>query len=79
MGNAKGLNMTPPVEGFELYRHKDIAKTRTWGWSGLYWARRNNEGDYEIRPLTGEGQAHSVPSGVFPKQGFEEHYEKVAL
>jgi hypothetical protein len=71
------LNLTPPAEGFELYRHKDAGETRAGGWSGLYWARRNEAGDYEIRAVTGEGEAYSVPGGVFPREGFEEHYEKV--
>ena len=33
-------------------------------------------GDYEIRSVTREGEAHSVTGGIFPKEGFEEHYEK---
>lgn len=75
----EGLNLVPPAEGFELYRHKNAAETKTGGWSGLYWARRNEAGDYEIRAVTGEGEAYSVTGGVFPRQGFEEHYEKIAL
>ena len=71
------LNLTPPAEGFELYRHKNAAETRTGGWSGLYWARRDERGDYEIRAVTREGEAYSAPGGTFPRQGFEEHYEKV--
>ena len=27
--------------------------------------------------MTGEGEAYSVPGGVFPRGGFEKHYEKV--
>jgi hypothetical protein len=27
--------------------------------------------------VTGEGEAYSVPGGIFPRRGFEEHYEKV--
>jgi hypothetical protein len=73
----EGLNLVPPAEGFELYRHKNAEERKTGGWSGLYWARRNEEGDYEIRAVTGEGEAYSVTGGVFPKEGFEEHYEKV--
>ena len=72
-----GLNLTPPAEGFELYGHKNVGETKTWGWSGLYWARRNEAGDYEIRAITREGEAYSVPGGVFPGRGFEERYEKV--
>jgi hypothetical protein len=72
-----GLNLTPPEEGFELYKHKNAQSKRTRGWSGLYWARLNEAGDYEIRSVAKEGQAHSMIGGVFPKEGFEEHYEKV--
>jgi hypothetical protein len=73
----EGLNLTPPAEGFELYRHKDVAETKAGVWSGLYWARRNEGGDYEIRAVNREGEAYSATGGVFPKKGFEEHYEKV--
>jgi hypothetical protein len=73
----EGLNLEPPAGGFELYRHENAGEAKTWGWSGLYWARRNEEGDYEIRAVTGEGEAYSVPGGVFPRRGFEKHYEKV--
>jgi hypothetical protein len=30
------LNLTPPEEGFELYRYKNAQDMRTRGWSGLY-------------------------------------------
>ncbi len=50
----------------------------TRGWSGLYWARKSETGDYEIRAVTKEGEAYSVTGGIFPKEGFEEHYEKVS-
>jgi len=26
----------------------------------------------------GKGEAHSVTGGIFPKEGFEEHYEKTS-
>jgi len=29
------LNLTPPAEGFELYRHKDAGETRAGVWSWL--------------------------------------------
>jgi hypothetical protein len=45
---------------------------------GLYWARINEAGDYEIRSVTREGVAHSVTGGIIPKEGFEEHYEKTS-
>jgi len=44
-------------------------------WSRLYWARRNEASGYEIRTVAKEGDAYTVTGGVFPKQGFEEHYE----
>ena len=72
----EGLNLTPPAESFELYRHKNAERMRTRGWSGLYWARKNEAGDYEIRSVTREGEAYSVTGGIFPKEGFEKHYEK---
>jgi hypothetical protein len=56
----EGLNLTPPAERFELYRHENTKKTKTW-------ARRNEAGDYEIRAVTGEGEAYAVTGGVFPK------------
>ena len=74
----EGLNLTPPEEGFELYRHKNAENTATRGWSGLYWAKRNEEGDYEIRAVTREGEAYSVTGGVFPREGFEERYERAS-
>jgi hypothetical protein len=36
----EGLNLTPPKEGFELYRYKNAERMSTQGWSGLYWARK---------------------------------------
>jgi hypothetical protein len=51
----------------------------TKGWHGCYWARRTEEGNYEIRTVPsalGEPSAHG---GTFPKEGFEKHYEKVNL
>jgi hypothetical protein len=75
----EGLNLMLPAEGFELYRHKNAVQMTTQGWSGLYWARMNEAGDYEIRSVTREGEAHSVTGGIFPKEGFEEHYEKTSL
>jgi hypothetical protein len=72
------LNLVPPKEGFELYRYKDARKMRTSGWSGLYWARKNEAGDYEIRTVTKKGEGYSVTSGILPTEGFEEHYERVS-
>jgi hypothetical protein len=71
----KDLNLTPPEGGYELYRHKNAEQMRTRGWSGLYWARENEPGDYEIRAVTREGEGYSYP--VFPKEAFERLYEKV--
>lgn len=68
-------DLTPPGEGYELYRHKNLKETKNW--HGLYWARRNEEGDYEIRSVPSSLGEPSMPGGVFPKEGFEEHYERV--
>jgi hypothetical protein len=67
----------PPAAGFELYRHKNAERMRTKNWHGYYWARRTSEGDYEIRSVPSSLGEHSIPGGVFPKRGFEEHYEQV--
>ena len=73
----KDLNLTPPEGGYELYRHKNAEQMRTQGWSGLYWARENEPGDYEIRAVTREGEGYSYPGGVFSKEAFERLCEKV--
>ena len=72
----KDLNLTPPEEGFELYRYKKAQRMSTRGWSGLYWTRKSEEGDYEIRAVTKKGEGYSYPGGVFPKEAFERYYEK---
>jgi hypothetical protein len=56
-GLYEGLNLMPPAEGFELYRHKNAEQMTTQGWLGLYWARMNEAGDYEIRVVTREGRS----------------------
>lgn len=66
----------PPEEGFELYRHKRAEEMKTKNWHGYFWARRNEEGDYEIRSLPASLGEPSATGGVFPKEGFEEFYEK---
>jgi hypothetical protein len=70
------LNLVPPEEDFELYRYKNAQEMTTRGWSGLYWARKNKAGDYEIRTVTKKGEGHSYPGGVFSKEAFERYYEK---
>jgi hypothetical protein len=72
----KDLNLTRPEEGFELYRYKNAKEMATQGWAGLYWARKNEAGDYEIRAVTKEGEGYSYPGGVFAKEAFESYYEK---
>ena len=52
---------------------------RTKNWRGYYWAKRTEQGNYEIRSVPFSLGEHSVPGGVMPKAGFEEHYERVAL
>jgi hypothetical protein len=75
--DEEGPDLTPPGEGFELYRHKNADEMRTKKWHGCYWARRTEEGDYEIRSVPSMLGEHSVPGGVMSKEGFEEHYQKV--
>jgi hypothetical protein len=77
--DEEGPDLTPPGEGFDLYRHKDADKISKKGWHGYYWARRTDAGDYEIRSVPSTLGEHSVPGGILPKEGFEEHYEKVDL
>jgi hypothetical protein len=72
----EGLNLVPPEEGFELYHYKSAEEMSTQGWSGLYWARKNEAGDYEIRTVTKKGEGYSYPGGVFSKVAFERYYEK---
>ncbi len=71
------LNLTPPEGGYKLYRHKNAARINTKNWHGLYWARRNTEGDYELQSVPRSEGEQSTPGGVFPKEGFERCYEKV--
>jgi hypothetical protein len=65
----KDLNLSPPKEEFELYRYKNVEEMRTQGWSGLYWARKNEAGDYEIRAVTKEGEGYSYPGGGIRERG----------
>ena len=73
----EGLNLTPPGEGFQLWRHRNAGRLGTEDWSGLYWARRDEEGGYEIRSVLREGEAYSYPGGVFPAATFQRFYERV--
>jgi hypothetical protein len=75
--DEEGLDLTPPEEGFELYRHKNAEKMRTKDWHGYYWAKLTEQGNYEIGSVPSSLGEHSVSGGVMPKEGFEEHYEKV--
>ena len=75
--DQEGPNLSLPGEGFELYRHKIADKMRMKEWHGYYWARLTEQGDYEIRGVPSSLGEHSRPGGVFPREGFEEYYEKV--
>ena len=66
-----------PEGGCELYHYKNAERMKTKNWHGYYWARGTEEGDYEIRTVPSTLGEHSVPGGVFPKEGFEGHFEKV--
>ena len=74
--DREGPDLTPPEGGYELYRRKNAARMKTKNWHGLYWARQNEKGDYELRSVPSSEGEHSAPGGVFPREGFEEHYEK---
>jgi hypothetical protein len=76
--DEEGSDLTLPGEDFKLYRYKDTDKIGTKGWHGYYWAKQNEQGDYEIRSVPSMFGEHSVPGGVMPKEGFEEHYVKVS-
>jgi hypothetical protein len=73
----EGLNLAPPEGDFELWRHRNADRMVTKGWSGLYWARPTEGGDYEIRTVVREGEAYSYPGGIFPKAACERLYERV--
>ena len=77
--NEERPDLNPPGEGFELYRHKDADKMTTKGWHGYYWARRTEEGDYEIRSVPSTLGEYSASGGIFPEEGFEKNYEEVDL
>ena len=65
----EGLNLNPPEEGYELYRHKNTERMKTKNWHGHYWARQNEAGDYEIRSVPASLGEPSASGGVFPKEG----------
>jgi hypothetical protein len=75
-GTLQGPEPDASRGGFELYRYKHAERMSTRGWSGLYWARKNEAGDYEIRTVTKEGEGYSYPGDVFSKEAFERFYEK---
>ena len=75
--DGEGPDLAPPGGGFELYRHKDAGEMSTKNWHGYYWAKPNERGDYEIRTMPSSLGEPSAPGGVFPREGFEEHYERV--
>jgi hypothetical protein len=71
------LERVPPEDGFDLYRYKNAEKMRTKTWHGYYWVRRTAKEDYEIRSVPSTLGEHSMPGGIFPKEAFENLYEKV--
>jgi hypothetical protein len=77
-GWEEGPNLTPPEGGYELYSHKNTESMQTRNWHGLYWARQNEEGDYEIRTVPVSSGEYSMPGGVWPREGFELHYARTA-
>jgi hypothetical protein len=75
----EGLNLKPPEEGFELYRYKNAEQMSTQGWSGLYWARINEAGDYEIRSVTRECSSKPSFGKIPPVTECTSPYEKISL
>lgn len=76
---AEGPDLSPPDEGFELYRHRNAGRMRTRNWHGYYWARRDGDGDYEIRSLPTSLGEPPMPGGTMPRDGFEANYERAEL
>ncbi len=76
-GDDVDLKRIWPEGGFELYRYKNAAKMKTKNWHGYYWGRQTEQGAYEIRTVPTTLGEHSVQGGIFPKERFEQHYEKV--
>ncbi len=66
-----------PEGSFELFRYKNADKMKTKNWHGYYWGRPTEDGDYEIRTVPSTLGEHSLAGGIFPKESFEQHYEKV--
>ena len=60
-----------------MYRHRNAEATSKRGWHGLYWARRNGAGDYEIRSVPTSLGEPSADAGIMPGKGFERLYERV--
>ena len=77
-GREEGVDLTPPEGGYELYRHKDAETMQTRQWHGFYWARQNEEGDYEIRTVPVSSGEYSASGGVWRREGFERNYARVA-
>jgi hypothetical protein len=73
----EGLDLTPPEGGYELYGHRNAGAVKTKNWHGLYWARRNEDGDYEIRTVPASSGEYSASGGVWSREGFEKHYSRV--
>ncbi len=74
----EGLDLTPPEGGYELYSHKNAESMHTRNWHGFYWARQNEEGDYEIRTVPVSSGEYSAPGGVWRREGFEQNYARIA-
>jgi len=77
-GREEGLDPSPPEGGYELYRHKNAESMQTRNWHGFYWARQNEEGDYEIRTVPISSGEYSASGGVWSREGFERNYARVA-
>ena len=65
------LNLVPPEGDFELYRYKNAEHMRTSGWSGLYWARKNEQETTRSGPSLRRGKGtHTL--GVCSRRSLRE-------
>jgi hypothetical protein len=62
----------PARRRLRLYGHKNADSMQTRNWHGFYWARQNEEGDYEIRTVPVSSGEYSAPGGVWPIEGSRE-------
>ncbi len=50
---------------------------RTRGWHGHFWARLNQDGDYDLRSVPTSLGEPPARAGTAPREAFERLYERV--